>query len=113
MLLTRDAILARADLPRESVEVPEWGGAVLVATMTGAARDEWEQQLVAAGRSMQNVRAKLVAATAVDESGARMFSAADVEALGNLSSAALDRVCQVAQRLNGLTADALEVARGN
>lgn len=112
-MLTRDAILAQVSLPSEMVEVPEWGGAVTVATMTGAARDEWEQSLVAGGRRLENVRAKLVAATVVDESGARLFSAEDAAALGRLSAAALDRVCQVAQRLNGLTSQQLEDAKGN
>jgi hypothetical protein len=115
MLLTREAILAAAGtLPRETVPVPEWGGEVIVATMTGAARDEWEQSLVTQGRrSIENVRAKLVAATVVDEAGSRMFSADDVQALGRTSAAALDRVCKVAQRLNGLTAEELESAKGN
>lgn len=114
MLLTREAILAAgATLPRETVAVPEWGGEVIVATMTGAARDEWEQSIVTNGRKVENVRAKLVAATVIDEEGRRLFSADDVQALGRLSSAALDRVCKVAQRLNGLTAEELESAKGN
>ncbi len=115
MLLTREAILeAAGTLPRETVPVPEWGGEVIVATMTGAARDEWEQSLVTQGRrSIENVRAKLVAATVVDEAGNRIFSTDDVQALGRASAAALDRVCVVAQRLNGLTAEELESAKGN
>lgn len=114
MLLTREAILAAgATLPRETVAVPEWGGEVIVTTMTGAARDEWEQSIVTNGRKVENVRAKLVAATVIDEEGRRLFSADDVQALGRLSSAALDRVCKAAQRLNGLTAEELESAKGN
>lgn len=113
MILTRDAILKSASLKTETVSVPEWGGDVIVATMTGTARDEWEQSLVTKGGKLENVRAKLVAATAIGEDGERLFSASDVVELGKQSSAALDRVARVAQKLNGLTNDELEDAKGN
>ena len=117
-LLTRDAILAAGDIKSEDVDVPEWGGTVRVAVMSGTARDAWEQALViregAKSRpNLANVRARLVAATVVDEAGAPLFSAADVAALGAKSAAALDRVCNVSQRLNGLGTAALESAAGN
>jgi hypothetical protein len=118
MILSREAILAASDLKTETVAVPEWGGDVLVGVMTGEARDAWEQSLVVREGSrtkanMQNVRARLVAATVVDEEGKRLFSDADAEALGAKSAAALDRVCKVAQRLNGMTDADLEEAKGN
>lgn len=118
MMSLRDQILEASDLATEVVPVPEWGCSVTVATMSGAARDEWEQSLVTrtgavATVNTANVRARLVAATVVDESGARVFSADDISRLGTKSSAALDRVCKVAQRLNGLTAADLEDAKGN
>lgn len=112
-MLTRDQILSAATLPTEVVSVPEWGGDVLVSTMSGAARDEWEQSLVTGNKRLENVRAKLVAAVLVDADGKRLFTAADIAGLGRLSSAALDRVAKVAQRLNGLTAAELEDAKGN
>jgi hypothetical protein len=114
MILSRDAILSAQDLKREEVAVPEWGGAVLVRTMTGAERDAWEQSLANGGKiDVSNVRARLVAACTIDESGALLFSAADAQALGAKSGAALERVAKVAQRLNAITEEALEDARGN
>lgn len=116
MLLSRDAILAAQDLQREQVDVPEWGGAVLVSAMTGAQRDAWEQAIAGGpgGKvDLANVRARLVAACLVDEGGTPLFSAADLAALGAKSAAALERCVKVAQRLNRLTDDALEQARGN
>lgn len=115
MYLSKEQILANLVLPSETVDVPEWGGKVRVATMSGTARDEWEQSMInaPASRKMENMRAKLVAATVVNEQGERFFSADDVEALGQLSGSALDRVCRVAQRLNGLTNEDLEDAKGN
>lgn len=115
-LLTRDGILAADDLKREEVAVPEWGGSVLVSTMTGAQRDAWEQSLVAGGKGkvdISNVRARLVSFCVVDEGGNRLFSDGDAEALGRKSGAALERCAQAAQRLNALTEQALEDARGN
>ena len=107
-MLTRDQILQAKDLKTEVVKVPEWGGEVIISTFTGAARDEWEAGLVNKGVAMQNIRARLFAATCVDETGARLFTAADADALGQKSGAALDRCVQVAQRLNRLTTDDLE-----
>jgi hypothetical protein len=115
-VLGRGAILAAQDLKRETVSVPEWGGDVIITTMTGAQRDSWEQSLVSKDRGkpdISNVRAKLVVCCAVDEAGALLFSPEDAEALGAKSGAALERCAQAAQRLNMLTDDALEAARGN
>lgn len=115
MLLNRDAILSKNSLRHEDVEVPEWGGVVRVREMTGAERDAWEQSLVGArGRvNIENVRARLVARTVVNDAGGRLFSDADADALGALSAVALERVAKVAQRLNRLTEEDLEDAKGN
>src|SRR3989304_4330704 len=64
-LLTRDEILNANDLAREQVEVPEWGGAVLVRALTGRERDAYESSIVHPnGRAMKytltNMRARLV-----------------------------------------------------
>jgi hypothetical protein len=107
-MLTRDQFLSASDLKSEVVEVPEWGGSVTISTMTGAARDEWESGLVDSKTAMQNVRARLFAATCVDENGNRMFTHKDVDALGKKSVAALDRCIKVAQRLNRLTSEDLD-----
>lgn len=108
-LLNREAILGKDDLKKEVVSVPEWGGDVVVSTMTGAARDEWEQSLITNKTvNMNNIRARLIVATVVDEKGERLFDLGDVEALGKKSAAALDRCVKVAQKLNRLTENELE-----
>lgn len=113
VVLNREAILAAEDLPRELVEVPEWGGAVYVRALTGAERDQFEASIVEQrGRdvrmNMRNIRAKLVALTVVDEDGQRIFTDDDVAALGGKSAAALDRLFAVAQRLSGLSKEDVE-----
>lgn len=112
-LLTRDAILQAQDLPTEQVHVPEWGGDVLVRALTGAERDRFEQSIVEqrgknTRMNLQNIRAKLVALTVVDEQGNRIFKDEDVKWLGNKSAAALDRIFEVAQRLSGLRDEDVE-----
>jgi len=117
MALSREAILAAQDLAREEVDVPEWGGTVLIGSMTGAQRDAWEQTLLpkSKGESVDiaNIRARLVAICAVDEAGARLFTDSDTVALGAKSASALERCAKVAQKLNGLSGDDVEAARGN
>jgi hypothetical protein len=118
--LTRDAILAATALKTEEVDVSDtvWGGVVLVRELRGRERDEWEASLaVQHGKQMvpdvANMRAKLVARSVVGEDGEPLFSQQDVNALGELSAAALDRVFEVAARLSGLNEKDLEEMQGN
>lgn len=117
-LLTREQILGTADLLHEDVAVPEWGGSVRVQMLTGAERDAFEQEIVVRqGKKTQmnlaNVRARLVALCMVDDEGQRVFGEADVKALGKKSALALNRVFEVAQRINGLTPEDMEELAGN
>ena len=105
MELTRDAILKKsADLPRELVEVPEWGGSVWVRTMTGAERGLYDLRMFEAPDT-RNFRALIAALCVCDETGQRTFSEADVDMIAVLASTALDRVYAVAARLNKLRAE--------
>jgi hypothetical protein len=118
MALSRDAILSAADMKTVTVTVPEWGGEVIVSTMSGSARDEWEQSLIQrkgnkTEPNLNNIRARLVAATVVDEAGKRVFSESDVLAIGKKSAAALERVCKAAQKLNGIGDSEIEDLQGN
>ena len=117
-LLTRDQILGAEDLGFEDVAVPEWGGSVRVQMLTGAERDAFEQAIVTRqGKKVQmtlaNVRARLVAMCVMDGEGQRVFSDGDVKALGKKSALALNRVFEVAQRINGLTPEDVEELAGN
>lgn len=117
-LLSRDAILQAQDLPTERVEVPEWGGEVIVRGLTAAERDQFEQSIVEArGKdtrvNLRNIRAKLVALCVVDEEGKRLFKDEDAELLGRKSAVALNRIFEVAQRLSGLRPEDVEELAGN
>jgi hypothetical protein len=109
MRLSRDDILKAEDNAPEELEIPEWGGSVLVRGMSGRERDAFEvsmrdqrsgQQIPGA---MNNIRAKLVARCIVDDDGDRVFTDSDIAALGEKSGAAIDRIFDVASRLSGMS----------
>lgn len=110
-VLTREAILAVDDLPKELVPVPEWGGDVWVRTLSGKDRDAFELfvgNAHAAGKDPQNIRARLASMSICDESGARMFGDIDLIALGNKNGKALSRIVDACERLSGLGDKAIE-----
>jgi hypothetical protein len=102
-LLSKEDILSADDSRTVVVDVPEWGGQVRLATMSGTSRDLYEQSLAKAmdnGKSIANLRASFLAYTLVDDEGSLLFTAGDIEALGRKSGAALDRIFQEASKLN-------------
>ena len=107
-VLTREEILSFNDLSMEIVNVPEWGGDVKVRCLTGGERDELESLVVREkgdgdkNIDLSNFRARLVALSAIDENGNRLFTLDDVKELAKKSAKALDRVFNVAERLSAL-----------
>ena len=117
--LTKAAILAADDLKKEIVNVPEWGGEVIVRTLTAAARDAYEASMVTRNADgglvsdMTNMRAKLVAQSLVDEAGNLLFSPEEVAQLAAKHAGVLDKLADVAQRLSGMGTKAVEEAEKN
>ncbi len=104
-LLSKEAILGAQDKATRDVEVPEWGGIVRVRTMSATERDRWESETYGTGKvNSINFRARFAALCLIDDKGARMFSDADIEKLGEKSAGALQRVFNAAQELNALSA---------
>jgi len=101
-LLTKDQILGASDLVTEEIDVPEWGGSVLISVMPGWARDEYESLIVArSGKGLPpNIRARYLSYCLVDGKGDLLFTQQEVEKLGKKSSTALDRVFDFANTLN-------------
>jgi hypothetical protein len=113
-LLSKSAILGAADLKHEDVPVPQWDGTVRVRVMNGIERDEFRAAIASDGPiPVGKFSAALLAATCIDESGARLFSMEDMESLQAKSAASLDAPAAVAMRLNGLAATAVEDAVKN
>lgn len=112
MALSRDEILGANDIKSIEVEVPEWGGTVLVGMMNGTSRDRFETEMISS-KGKVNIRAKLAAITLVDAEGKPLFSYDDAEALGQKSAAALDRVFEAACKFNRITGEDVEELEGN
>jgi hypothetical protein len=109
--ITRDAALAAVDLPRERVEVPEWGvGAyVFIRGLGGTEKDAFECYAIEQRKryhtdgGFPGIRAALVVRCAVDDDGQRIFSDADIDLVGAKSGKALDHMWTVAARLSAIT----------
>lgn len=123
VVLNRDAVLKHVALPKELVEIPEWGGSVWVRGLTAGERDEFEntvlrQRPTKKGRvvqtvSLQDARARLAVMSVVDNEGQRLFTYDDVARLSQLSASAVDRIFDVASRLSGMTDEDVDELLGN
>lgn len=114
--LTRDQILDAQDLQTEDVKVPEWGGTVRVKGLSGTERDKLESGIVGKKGTqvnLENFRARLASAAIVDDQGERLFNDAYVKRLGEKNAGALQRVCDVAQRLSAISDADVEELAGN
>lgn len=109
------------DVVTRDVEVPEWvidGETVTVTlrALTGTARDQYESSMtrVVRGKNGQrevvpdyvNARSRLVALSAIDETGALIFPGTEaVLKLGMKNALALDRLWRAACELSGIDFD--------
>ena len=112
-LLNFDDIVASQDKEYEDVDVPEWGGTVRIATMSGEDRDRWELSMMQADDSSERgfklnfdaySRVRLVAMCLVDDNFNRIFVTKEqIEKLSQKSGKVMDFLYDVAQRVNGIT----------
>lgn len=123
MRLSKAAILAAKDIKTETVKVPEWADSdgadeVVVRGLTGEERDAFENGFFS-GRgkdrkeNFDNMRARLLAASIIDDQDRLMFSADEIHALGKKSAVPLDRLYGAARRLSGIGDADVEEMVGN
>lgn len=112
----RDQILAFDDIETRVVEVPEWGGVkVEIRTPSVAARGELIAQFIRDDSKIDYVRMypALVVATSHDpDTGERLFTNDDIEALKEKSSKAMERIGEVAIELSGMQNAAERIEAG-
>ena len=102
-MLDKNSILAADDLPVQSVEVPEWGGAVNICTLGALDMAAFQASIRDAdGKIVDHVMPRFLVATIVDENRSRIFSDEDFEALAKKNPVVLNRLFDVAQKLNGI-----------
>jgi len=111
-VLTRDDLLKKDTL--EIVEVDLGDAIVFVRQMTGHERDGFEQSLltkkkdnkgnvIAIEQATEDFRAKLAVQTVCDEKGDLLFKRDDYLRLSmNISAAKLEKIIEVAQRINAI-----------
>jgi hypothetical protein len=102
MGLTKEAILAADDLPRQKVAVPEWGGDVWVRRMTFVERLAWEGAAIKSD-AISSAYVELLVRTVCDESGERLFGDNDQRLIEQRSPDAVKRLLDVALKLNPVT----------
>jgi hypothetical protein len=118
--LTPIELLAKRELKREFVTIPNTdGGGIWIQEMDGARFDEYQtgffgmsdadpEKRVAA---LRNIRAKLIALTAINEDGSMMFDSDEdtISAIGSLPASIVGLLWEAGQRLSGL--DKVEVKK--
>lgn len=119
--LSREEILTGKTLVLERVQVPELAvngtNEICVRRFSGNVKQSLGEMLSAAIKNGEQLPKNWWATVCVlaicDENGKRLFSANDVEMLGEMDAEVLDRIYQVAARLNGLSADSAETVAKN
>jgi hypothetical protein len=109
-MLSRAQILAADDMRRETVPVPEWGGDVMVRTLTGTERDKLE---AAYKLDPSSFRTQMCAASICDEAGIALFTPEDIPALAEKNWEVLDRLVAVATKLSAVTTKDVKDLEGN
>lgn len=112
----RDDIFAIEDRKIEPVTIPEWNCTIYVRSLSGAERDTLEWGLLdaqKAGKLKLLGRAMLAAAYACDESGAPIWTEADVPKLADKNALALNRIREAGDKLNQMTKAAEEELEKN
>lgn len=104
----RDAFIAMASqVKREDVPVPELGEGFVIPVWQFTAREktEWELSQVTEGPKANrlSVRERLVIAVCRDDAGVSLFTQDDVARLAKCSAAIIERIVNVAQRLNSVS----------
>lgn len=112
-------ILNKDDVKTKVIDIPEWGGSVEIRSMTGEARDAYEESVFKRlengeyERDLSNARAKLIAACVYGPDGTRMFkSDAQIKALGSKSAIVLDRLFTECQNLNAISQQDMDELEG-
>jgi hypothetical protein len=110
-LLNRETLLQKEELKREKVDLGN-GEFVFVRQMTGYERDLFERSIIEfkddgkVERKTDDYRAKLAVHTICGNDGKLLLKSADAKVLSrSMSAARLEKITEVAQKLNKITAE--------
>jgi hypothetical protein len=115
MVLTAEQIKAAAKLIIESVDVPEWGGTVLVKMLSGKEKTAFYVAQSIARKAnndepIENYQARFCVAVLCDEEGNRLYQDDQADELGDLPSSGviIERIYDKARKLNCMFTEAEE-----
>ena len=111
MALLNKAAVLTAELPREIVNVPEWGGDVLVRGFTGKERDGLGP--LTKGDNPTGFQVFTAKAGCLNPDGSQMFGPNDDSLIEALAATGLERVCAKVFALSSIGPLAVEQAEGN
>jgi len=112
----REQILNAPDLPEEFLEVPEWECTIIIRALNGTERANLLQNNTLPNGRPDLVRmypALAILSVRDPETKELVFQPADRDGLNAKSGAALERIAQVAIRMNQLVPDAVDAAVKN
>lgn len=101
-ILTADEILSADDSSNVEVDVPEWGGSVLLRPLSIEQRELVEKAGRGDGATNNHTIALLVSLSLVNEDGSAMFKKEDVLKLKKKSAKVVAKLFNEASKLNGL-----------
>lgn len=110
MTLSREEIIAAINTRASEttpVDVPEWGGDVLIRRLSAA---DAERSGMTGDQKTPELVARVIAMSLVDDAGERLFSEADVAELAKVDVAVAARVFAACVKANGLSSDELDEA---
>lgn len=113
-MLSRQAILDAQDLKTVDVDVPEWGDTIRLRMLSAAERFAVNEAGTVDGKfDAARYQTAVIAATAVNEDGTRLFEDQDAYALAAKSSGAIERIFAAAAKLNGMGPKSTDDAEKN
>jgi hypothetical protein len=109
--LTREEILQVKDLREEEIEIPEWGGSIVVRSLSGNARQKLVMNCMdkAGKMDIQKLYPMLLIAGCVEP----QFTKADTDGLNEKSAAALEKAGKAIMKLSGMALEDIEQAEKN
>jgi hypothetical protein len=110
--LTLDAIKEADDIKNQTVVIPEWGGDILIKSMSGRLRSNLEQK-IASNAPHGDIKMLILLNCCINEDGSRMFKDSDKSWLTEKAAAPLETLFVAICKMSGIGVDAVEEAEGN
>jgi hypothetical protein len=116
--LTAAVVFSVEDIKKERLDIEEWGGYVIVHSLTSSAHEKLVQSCMRGtgkNRTMDMVgyQSKLAVLCARDDEGKRIFGDDHAAKLADKASGPISKIANKAQELSGFGEGAVEAAKEN